>query len=455
MSEEDELRERLRALEEADGRSRRRPRGGPATTIAGAALIGVLGFGAYVLLNRVEVEDTLDVASPDEFQIDGDDFGEVEPVAPPPSPPQPEPEPQVVEVEPNAELLEMIAELQADLAALREQPAVEEDDDAQDAVADLTKQIAALRESSEATQDALREELEAREAELAQLRLELDLAELEQPVAASPMAAEAAVTPVDAGPTEEELRRRELEERRLDEAEARQARIESPIVAFSRGSAGGGDGDLERARLSPDADFVRNGAQPAEVTRAQVIANPSNTIVQGTMIQAVTETALDSSLPGGIRAVVSEDVHSYDGSRVLIPRGSKLIGRYRSGASIAQKRVTIGWDRIIMPDNQTVQISAFGGDELGRSGVTGFVDTRFRERFGSAALISLIGAIPGVAAGGESGGGAATDLLEDTGEDLENASQSVIGEYLSLGPTIYVDQGSRITVMVDRDLEIF
>jgi type IV secretory pathway VirB10-like protein len=35
------------------------------------------------------------------------------------------------------------------------------------------------------------------------------------------------------------------------------------------------------------------------------------------------------------------------------------------------------------------------------------------------------------------------------------ATDSVIGDYLSIGPVIYVDQGARVTVMVDRDLEIF
>ena len=47
------------------------------------------------------------------------------------------------------------------------------------------------------------------------------------------------------------------------------------------------------------------------------------------------------------------------------------------------------------------------------------------------------------------------DVLEDVGDDLANATDSVIGEYLSIGPVIYVDQGARVTVMVDRDLEIF
>ena len=152
--------------------------------------------------------------------------------------------------------------------------------------------------------------------------------------------------------------------------------------------------------------------------------------------------------------MVSEDVHAYDGSRVLIPRGSRLIGRYQSGVDIAQQRITIAWDRIILPDNQTVELSAFGGDELGRAGTTGFVDSRFGTRFGSAALISLIGTLPAVAA--ESTEDARTaDALEGSAESLQDSTQSVIGDYLSVAPVIHVDQGTRVTVMVDRDLEIF
>ena len=151
---------------------------------------------------------------------------------------------------------------------------------------------------------------------------------------------------------------------------------------------------------------------------------------------------------------ISEDVHSFDGTRVLIPRGSKLIGRYRSGANVAQRRVTIAWDRIILPNNQTVRISGFGGDELGRSGASGFVDTRFRDRFGSATLISLLGALPGAAAG-QANDAVVADIVEDTGGSLQSTGQDALGQALTLGPTIHVDQGSRITVMVDRDLEIF
>ena len=47
------------------------------------------------------------------------------------------------------------------------------------------------------------------------------------------------------------------------------------------------------------------------------------------------------------------------------------------------------------------------------------------------------------------------EVLQDVGDDLADATDSVIGEYFSIGPVIYVDQGARVTVMVDRDLEIF
>jgi type IV secretion system protein VirB10 len=333
--------------------------------------------------------------------------------------------------------------MRTELEALRNVPAPEVPAVNIEALDTLGAEIEALRSEAEATQTALREELEERSRQIQRLQNDLELARLEAPR-----------SPAPTGPTAEELRLQELERRRKAELEELQARIASPIVAF--GGSGGGNNETaaQQRRLDGDTDFVRNGAEPAEVTQAQLIVNPSNTVVQGTMIQAVLETAIDSSLAGQVRAMVSEDVHAYDGSRVLIPRGARLIGRYQSGLDIAQQRVTIAWDRIILPSNQTVEISAFGGDELGRSGTTGFVDSRFGNRFGSAALISLIGALPAVAAQNTEDE-ITSDVLEGIGEDLQDSAQSVIGEYLSVSPVIYVDQGARVTVMVDRDLEIF
>ena len=455
-----DLERRLAALEQGGAASTPAPqRRSPVLALAVVLLIAGAGAVFYFLSQPTE-EVALPTATPDEFQQEGDGFGEIEPFVPPP-PPQPE----IVTVtpesaEPNADLIEQLAALQAQIDALQNapEPVLEEDTKAAEAINALTEQIAALQAASEDAQRQFQEELSARDIELEKLRMDLDLAKLE---ASTP-------APAPAGPTEEELRareeerlRRELEARRLAELQQRaeeerafqERRISSPTIAFG-GSGTGNATELADRTFGDVTDFVVNGALPSTVTQAEVIANPSNTVVQGTMIQAVMETALDSSLPGQVRALTSEDVYSYDGARLLIPRGSRLIGRYRSGAEIAQKRVTIAWDRIILPTNQSIQISSFGGDELGRSGVTGFVNTRFAERFGSAALISIVTAAPNVAASNVEDD-AAADVLEDIGDDLADATDSVISDYLSIGPVIYLDQGARVTVMVDRDLEIF
>ena len=454
-----DLEQRLAALERGN------PRLGPApkrrSPLHALLLAGLILAGGLVLLlfSGPGEEVALPTATPDEFQTEGDGFGEIEPFVPPPAP---EPEIVLVEPEPNAELLAQIAALQAQIEELLDAPDTDAraDSAAAEAIDALTARIAALQDASENAQEQFQAELAKRDRELQQLRMDLDLARLEANKPA----------PAPLGPTDEELRARELERlareeeaRRLAELQRRaeeerafqERRISSPVIAFGgTGGVNAGETELTERTFGEVTDFVLNGALPSAITQAEVIANPSNTVIQGTMIQAVMETALDSSLPGQTRAIISEDVFSYDGSRLLIPRGSRLIGRYRSGIEIAQKRVTIAWDRIVLPNNQTVQISSFGGDELGRSGVTGFVDTRFDERFGSAALISIISAAPSVAAA-QVEDETTADVLEDVGDDLADATDSVIGEYLSIGPVIYVDQGARVTVMVDRDLEIF
>lgn len=436
------------------------PRRSPLVALLVVALIGLVGTVFY-LLNQPEEEVVLPTATPDEFQPEGDGFGTIEPFVPP------EPEVRIVEAEPepapepNAELLAQIAALQAQIEAIQNapEPVVEEDTAAAEAINALTAQLAELQAASEAAQQQFQDELAARDRELQELRMDLDMARLE---AQTP-------SPAPAGPTDEELRLRE-EERLAREEEARrlaelqrraeeerafqQRRIESPTIAFGGQSSGAPGSELAERTFGEVTDFVLNGALPTTVTQSEVIANPSNTVIQGTVIQAALETAISSELAGQVRAITSENVYSYDGSRLLIPAGSRLIGRYRSGLDIAQSRITVAWDRIILPTDQTIQISSFGADELGRSGTTGFVDTRFAERFGSAALISLISAAPSIAAN-ETEDEIAEDVLSDIGDDLADATDSVIGEYLSISPIIYVDQGARITVMVDRDLEIF
>jgi len=170
------------------------------------------------------------------------------------------------------------------------------------------------------------------------------------------------------------------------------------------------------------------------------------TIPQGAVIPAVLETAIDSDLPGFTRAVVSRDVRSFDGSQVLIPRGSRLIGQYRSATSLGQKRAFVIWSRVVRPDGVSVQIGSPGTDELGRGGLTGKVDRHFFTRFGGSILLSVLNA--GIAAVGD--GPTTTIAIGSPGQATAAAS---LVQPENIPPTIKVPQGESIRIFVARDLD--
>ena len=262
------------------------------------------------------------------------------------------------------------------------------------------------------------------------------------------------------GESDEERRARErLEEERARRAAIREEQINSEGVVIdgasnvrgSDGNAAGGSAAGSRNLGDRERFMADASSQAHETAQAGRIPQPGRTIVQGTVLQATLETAVSSELPGVMRAVVARDVHSYDGANVLLPKGTRLIGEYNSDVSVVQGRVQMAWSRAITPTGVSVELGGYGADRLGRSGQAGFVDSRFRARFGSAALISLIGAGPQVVIN-EDAGENQQDIADDVGGDLERASQSVMEDYLSAGPVIHVDQGTELTIFVNRDL---
>jgi type IV secretion system protein VirB10 len=168
-------------------------------------------------------------------------------------------------------------------------------------------------------------------------------------------------------------------------------------------------------------------------------------VAQGTLIPAVLETALDSTRPGLARAIVSRDVRGFDGSRVLIPRGSRLIGEYRSEVAPGQRRALVIWTRLIRPDGVTIAIGSPAGDPLGRGGIRARVNSHFFERFAGAILQS--GLDIGVNLASRAGG--------STVVVLPGGAQSLgqIVQPSQITPTLTVRQGTSISIFVARDLD--
>jgi type IV secretion system protein VirB10 len=165
------------------------------------------------------------------------------------------------------------------------------------------------------------------------------------------------------------------------------------------------------------------------------------------LIPAVLESALDSTHPGFARAIVSSDVRGFDGSIVLIPRGSRLLGEYGSDVAPGQKRALINWTRLIRPDGATIAIASPAADRLGGTGIRAKVNSHFFERFTGAILQSVLDVGVNLAARAANG----TVILALPGAVQSSAGSSIQPQQVP--PTLTVNQGTSISVFVARDLD--
>lgn len=325
----------------------------------------------------------------------------------------------------------------------------------------------------------------------------------EQPPPAPPVAPPLALPPppapepplAAAPPNDDEARRlAELERQRQEEERKHWERLRAPQViddnAAAAAAAPNGD-ESRRAAAGADDDPNRRflasvSSAGVEVARATKNNRIDALVAQGTFIRGVLETAVQSDLPGMVRAVVTENVWSFDGRRVLIPAGSRLIGEYKSGVAQGQTRVFIVWTRMLRSDGVSVQLGSNGADDLGRAGNAGFVDNHYLERFGSAVMLSLVGgAAQFLSAYGQNTNGygngtviTSTDPVtgvvtqtqtgvnqnqlslqareiaaQNISQTLTNIAQEALRNSINIPPTIYLDQGTRIIVFVRRDLD--
>ena len=195
---------------------------------------------------------------------------------------------------------------------------------------------------------------------------------------------------------------------------------------------------------------ARVGAEQVQVSQAQRMTGLDRLVPQGAIIGAVMETALNSDLPGFARAIVQRDVLSFDGSAVLIPAGSRIIGQYQSGVARGASRVFIIWTRLIRPDGVSVTLASPAIDEIGRGGVAGKVNRHFLQRYGGAILLSVLTGGLNVAAASVGGGGG-TVVVGTASEASALATQAAAD--LDIPPTITTRQGALVRIFVAQDLD--
>jgi type IV secretion system protein VirB10 len=286
------------------------------------------------------------------------------------------------------------------------------------------------------------------------------------PLAPTPAAAPTPATPAPAPPTpayqtpppaaiptvEDEAARLRAPSMVVDLSPPPDAAAPAQGAGGAGAGAGAGSARDAAARLGPDERFAeRIAGAGVDTARATRLSNTALIAPQGTVIAAVLETGINSDLPGFARAVVSRDVRGFDGSTVVIPRGSKLIGEYKSGVAEGQSRAFVIWSRLLTPDGISINLGSPAADRLGRGGLEGETNTHFFQRFGAAVLLSVVSA--GLQALANQNGTSVNAIVIGSPQQATNVASIALQKDIDIPTTITVPQGQDIRVFVSRDLD--
>jgi type IV secretion system protein VirB10 len=219
---------------------------------------------------------------------------------------------------------------------------------------------------------------------------------------------------------------------REDEAQNRQAEK----AAFLKAAEARTPGYLDEARTAPLGQYE---------------------VKAGSIIPAVLLSGINSDLPGAVVAQVRETVYDYVSARhVLIPQGSRLVGRYDSQIAYGQERVLVVWERILFPDGSSLALKGMPGtDSVGQGGSADQVDNHYGRLLGGVILSSILGVGAQVAYGprvNTADPSIGQLAMEGVAGNVNQVGQQITRKNLNLQPTLVIRPGYLFNVLVTRDL---
>jgi type IV secretion system protein VirB10 len=246
-------------------------------------------------------------------------------------------------------------------------------------------------------------------------------------------------------------------------AQAKAAQVQAiraaPILAFGQGGGQGGGGLASQtpasvmaapaaeasAHATSELDQLRQGSTIG-LERAKRLPNRHFLITAGTSIPCTLQTAMDTATPGYVSCVIGSDVYAEDGAVVLMEKGSKVLGEYRSGMRQGQSRLFVLWTRAVTPGGVAIGLASPASDPLGRAGFDGVIDTHFWARFGGALLLSVI----------DDSSAAVASHADPNGETVRvpsDAAAVALQNSINIPPSLTKAQGSEVSIFVAQDLD--
>jgi type IV secretory pathway VirB10-like protein len=228
---------------------------------------------------------------------------------------------------------------------------------------------------------------------------------------------------------------------------------------------------LEQAtRVQPAQPVSPPSSAPSPTPKVEPDRPPANTpairpgaslhrVLEGTMLESVLMTRLDGDFPAPVMCLVTTPLYSHHGDALLVPSGSRVLGRAKAVDTWGQRRLAVSFHRLLLPDGTTYALDNFTGlNSIGDAGLKDQVNHHYWSTFGTAAAIGLVsGLAQYLSAGALAGGGGNGDrTVVITGSGADSTAQAVaqvLARYTNRLPTITIREGHRVRVYLTQDMQ--
>ncbi|QDY44475.1 VirB10/TraB/TrbI family type IV secretion system protein [Candidatus Pantoea soli] len=201
----------------------------------------------------------------------------------------------------------------------------------------------------------------------------------------------------------------------------------------------------------------KEAATPTPSPVRRIPYDPDLYVPELTNVECSMNYRFVSDVAGKFTCTVSKDVYSASGRVKLIEKDTTAYIDYRAGTlKHGQGRLFLMVEKLRThhkPYLDIPLINSAAAGELGESGVSGWIDQHWLDRFGGALMV---GVIPdGMAAISNNAGkkDRNTDYTENSRQSLADMAKTTLDNSINIPPTLYKNQGEIINLIVGQDID--
>ncbi len=224
----------------------------------------------------------------------------------------------------------------------------------------------------------------------------------------------------------------------------------------------------ERGSPSSSGDALEASLTPTRIEGTEVseLPDPRWSIAKGRLLPCEQVTRINSTLPGGVTAMISRDVRGDVGDVTLLDKGTVVTGVIRQTLMNGADRLGVLWQDATtpvlyssdgMPHRFRIDVNSPMSDEIGQTGADGDVNRHLGLKIGGILGYSFIqtasqGAVQYL--GQSSGGDRTTVNLNQMGQGSNSAADQLLSAWVSIPDVMTRDQGLRCAIYLMRDLNL-